>query len=286
MFTIQAVSKIIGIPTRTIRTWEERYNAVSPQRMENGYRIYSEQDISDLQWLKEQVYKKGNSIKLAAEMLCRRKHERIFVGQDELILNLTHTLLELDSNKSNQLLDLYFSQFDYEYVFHYIITPALVSIGDKWEKGEISESEEHFASNLIIHRFYLFFRVFHVNPSLPKVLCFCPEGELHHIGLLLFTLFLRKHGVDTIYLGPNTPYNSGLKTIIKNKEIRWLAISVTSDTAINVFALVQEISRDFPAIKLVLGGQGFINAPESIRKWLIGDSKQEWLQWFDTQIKK
>lgn len=286
MFTIQAVSKIIGVPTRTIRTWEERYNAVSPQRMENGYRIYSEQDISDLQWLKEQVYNKGNSIKLAVEMLSKRREEKAFAGQDELVSKLTDTLLKLDSNKSNQLLDLYFSQFDYEYVFHHIITPSLVSIGDKWEKGEICESEEHFASNLIIHRFYLFFRVFHVNSSLPKVLCFCPEGELHHIGLLLFSLFLRKHGVDVIYLGPNTPYNSGLKTIIKTMDIRWLAISVTSDTILNVFELIQEIEGDFPTVNLILGGQGFINAPESIRKWVIGDSKQDWLEWFNFQIKR
>ncbi|WP_134702832.1 MerR family transcriptional regulator [Ammoniphilus sp. YIM 78166] len=284
MFTIQSVSQLSGIPARTIRTWETRYQAISPQRTERGYRIYSEQDIQDLKWLRDQVQRKGTSIKLAVEMLHKRKQNSLPLRSDELVQPLVDLLLQLDSHASNRLLDLYFSQFDYEYVFHDIMAPALIRIGDQWEHGLVSESEEHFATNLLIHRFYQYFRIFDVNPSLPKILCFCPEGETHQIGLLLFALFLRKQGVDTIFLGAGTPYNGGLKQIMKKKDIEWLAISVTMSTVDPISQLIDAISTDFPAVKYILGGQGLLHAPETIQKWIIGETKLEWMEWFNSQF--
>ena len=46
-YPIRAVSKITGISLDTLRAWERRYHAVTPERDERG-RIYTEADVQRL----------------------------------------------------------------------------------------------------------------------------------------------------------------------------------------------------------------------------------------------
>jgi DNA-binding transcriptional MerR regulator len=52
-FRIGAVAKMTGIPTATLRTWERRYDAVQPSRSSSGERLYSLEDVTRLQLLRE-----------------------------------------------------------------------------------------------------------------------------------------------------------------------------------------------------------------------------------------
>ncbi|MFC9711086.1 hypothetical protein ACFTRD_23315 [Paenibacillus sp. NPDC056933] len=60
-------------------------------------------------------------------------------------------------------------------------------------------------TQLISQRIYQFFHLFPIYPHLLKVLAMCPEGEHHQVGLLLFSLFMRKNGAEVLYLEANTP---------------------------------------------------------------------------------
>ena len=55
MFNTKAVVQQTGVPAATLRAWERRYKLLSPERAENAYRLYSEQDIVLIHWLKERV---------------------------------------------------------------------------------------------------------------------------------------------------------------------------------------------------------------------------------------
>ncbi|HAZ13846.1 MAG: hypothetical protein A2X86_14375 [Bdellovibrionales bacterium GWA2_49_15] len=59
--SIQVASRLCGVGVHTLRAWEKRYGAVTPQRADNGRRLYSEDDISKLQMLNE-LCRYGNSI--------------------------------------------------------------------------------------------------------------------------------------------------------------------------------------------------------------------------------
>ena len=64
-FTIQQVADITGLSKQVIRKWEERYGIIKPKRMENGYRIYSKQDVQTL--LKTKLLsEQGHTLKQAA----------------------------------------------------------------------------------------------------------------------------------------------------------------------------------------------------------------------------
>ena len=64
-FTIQQVADITGLSKQVIRKWEERYGIIKPERMENGYRIYSKKDVQTLIKTKS-LSEQGHTLKQAA----------------------------------------------------------------------------------------------------------------------------------------------------------------------------------------------------------------------------
>jgi DNA-binding transcriptional MerR regulator len=55
VYSIGAVSKMVGVPAATLRTWEERYAAVSPERSPGGHRLYSREQVEALQFVVRHV---------------------------------------------------------------------------------------------------------------------------------------------------------------------------------------------------------------------------------------
>jgi CheY-like chemotaxis protein len=45
VYSIGAVSKLLGIPAQTLRTWQERYGVVVPERSTGGHRLYSRDQL-------------------------------------------------------------------------------------------------------------------------------------------------------------------------------------------------------------------------------------------------
>jgi DNA-binding transcriptional MerR regulator len=50
-FNIQAASLMSGVSVHQIRAWEKRYNALTPKRLGNNFRSYSQEDITRLKLL-------------------------------------------------------------------------------------------------------------------------------------------------------------------------------------------------------------------------------------------
>jgi DNA-binding transcriptional MerR regulator len=55
IYTIGAVERMVGLPTATIRNWEERYALVKPERSAGGHRLYSRAQVEQLRFLKTQA---------------------------------------------------------------------------------------------------------------------------------------------------------------------------------------------------------------------------------------
>lgn len=55
IYSIRAVSDATDIPISTLRYWESRYGLIVPQRTEGGHRLYSEDDLGRLRWLKARI---------------------------------------------------------------------------------------------------------------------------------------------------------------------------------------------------------------------------------------
>jgi DNA-binding transcriptional MerR regulator len=54
IYSIGAVSRMLGIPTATLRTWQDRYGVVVPERSPGGHRLYSRPQVEQLRFLRDQ----------------------------------------------------------------------------------------------------------------------------------------------------------------------------------------------------------------------------------------
>ena len=142
MYNIKAVSKILDMPSVTIRSWETRYHAISPERTSSGHRMYTEEDVNDLIWLKKQVQENGINISQAVELLKEQKVKstesstpRAQQDFDIQIQDLFEAVVNLDAHTCEFLFDLYFSQFHYRTVLFSIMVPLLYKRGEAFQKG-------------------------------------------------------------------------------------------------------------------------------------------------------
>ncbi|OCT15995.1 hypothetical protein A8709_10275 [Paenibacillus pectinilyticus] len=295
MYSIKKASEILEIPTVTLRAWENRYQIVTPFRSNGGHRLYSESDISTLKWLKNQLTDHNMKIGEAVCLLKQKKSKTpskevpaspIYKTSHDLIERLYINLIGLNTATSHEAIDLAFSLYHYEDVFYNVFNPVLVRLGTEWENGNISTAQEHFSSQLIMQRIIHFFRILPIQSHLPTAIAFCPEGEHHHIGLMLFSLFLRTKGLEVIYLGPNTPLGD-LATLIEEKNISVIAISISNPTYVEMTERWIEASlSEYPNLLFVLGGTGFKQCTTPISAYVQSPNQADWEAWYQSVIVK
>lgn len=55
VYSISAVTRMVGVPSATLRTWEDRYALVVPERNASGHRLFSRAQVEQLLFLKLQT---------------------------------------------------------------------------------------------------------------------------------------------------------------------------------------------------------------------------------------
>ncbi|WNR45309.1 MerR family transcriptional regulator [Paenibacillus roseipurpureus] len=290
MYSMKKASEILGIPVVTIRAWENRYQVISPSRSGGGHRLLSEEDLSRLRFLKKQIEQNGLKISEAVKLLQQSESvpppEKAATGRttDGLVNKLYMDLIHFNATQADNTIDMAFALYDFEETFQRIIVPVLYRVGAEWEAGKISVVQEHFASETIMRRLSALFRVFPVNPSMPVVVAFCPEGERHHLGLLLFSLYLRKRGADVMYLGPDTPLKD-LDSIIERQNVSFIAVSVTDRRYMDkLMAWIEAAARNHPRLQFLLGGAAFDGEEwRSVNANVRYLSPEEWKDWHNAK---
>jgi MerR HTH family regulatory protein len=83
LLTLEAVSKRTGIPAATLRTWERRYRFMRPMRSPQGYRLYTEEDVTRILQVKH-LLEQGVRVGEAAAALVEA------TGDDDTVLGAFH----------------------------------------------------------------------------------------------------------------------------------------------------------------------------------------------------
>jgi DNA-binding transcriptional MerR regulator len=80
IFSISAVARMLGIPVATIRTWEDRYGLVVPDRNPSGHRLYRRDQIEQLRFVQDRMAEglsAADAHRLLAEWLDQAPQERL-----------------------------------------------------------------------------------------------------------------------------------------------------------------------------------------------------------------
>jgi DNA-binding transcriptional MerR regulator len=55
IYSIGAVVKMLGVPAQTLRSWEDRYHQVVPERSAGGQRLYTREQVDQLRFILEEL---------------------------------------------------------------------------------------------------------------------------------------------------------------------------------------------------------------------------------------
>ena len=199
---IGEVARRTGVSTDLLRAWERRYGLLQPDRAEAGYRLYSEADVARVARMQE-LLRDG----LAAAEAARQaggEPEPAAPRRDADVRRLAEALARFDDTAAHEAFDRLLADFTGLAVLEQAVLPLLRELGERWERGEASVAEEHFASNLIRGRVLGLARGWDRGGG-PRAVLACASGERHELGLIAFGIALRAHGWRVTYLGADTP---------------------------------------------------------------------------------
>jgi DNA-binding transcriptional MerR regulator len=190
-----------------LRVWERRYGLLRPERSEGGFRLYTYADEERVRAMKRYLAR-GFSAAVAARMALEEPAAPTPEEREDAFAvaraDLGGVLEDFRDADAQMVLDRLFNTFSVEAVLRDVILPYLHDLGDRWETGDVSTAQEHFASFVLRGRLLGIARGFDVGLG-PRALLACPEGEDHDLGLLCFGIGLREHGWRITYLGASTP---------------------------------------------------------------------------------
>ena len=248
---ISALTQRTGVPSDTIRKWEQRYGVLHPERTPGGQRRYSERDVARVQWLKERLHE-GYRIGEAAALL--GDSETVARTAEELRDGIVAATAASDAAALRQLVDQSLTLTSLNKSFLEVLEPALASIGERWACGDVNVAQEHLASSTVRAALLALLSDRRAEIRGTAVLA-CAPGERHEIGLLMLAVLLRSDGWQVAYLGADTPYADAVR-LADDLAARVLCFSAASHES--AATLKEELTQAPPRDSLLVcvGGRG------------------------------
>ena len=203
---IGELSRRTGVSVELLRAWEKRYGLLEPARSGGGFRLYSDADLDRVRSMQQHL-DEGLAAAEAARRAVRQKPAAPPVAGGLLAgpkRELAQALADFDEARVHAVFDRLLASLSLDTVLAEVVIPYLHELGDAWERGDATVSQEHFASALIRGRLLGLARGWGAGAG-PRALLACPAGELHDLGLIAFGLALRSRGWRVTYLGQDTP---------------------------------------------------------------------------------
>jgi MerR family transcriptional regulator, light-induced transcriptional regulator len=254
---IGALSRRVGVSPELLRAWEQRYGLLEPSRSSGGFRLYSDVDEARVQSMQRHL-RAGLSAAEAAQLALA---ETEVGGADQRTgparlqqwaTDLKAALDRFDEPAAHEAFDRLLASFRLQTVLRDVVTPYLSELGGRWERGEASVAQEHFASNLLRGRLLGLARGW-AEPTGPGAVLACAPGELHDLPLINFGLALAARGWSITYLGPDTPIST-IKETLDDGERPLVVISAV--TPERFLVVRDELTELAAGVRLALAGAG------------------------------
>jgi DNA-binding transcriptional MerR regulator len=253
-----------GVSEHVLRAWERRYGLLRPERSPGGYRLYSAADEDRIHRMQAHLAAGLSAAEAARAALSEEQagppQELTGSAGDggvaDVAQDLADSLGRLDEPGAQAALDRLFAGFTTETVLRDTLLPYLHHLGDRWERGQASIAEEHFASNLLRGRLAGLARGWGHGHG-PRAVLACPPGEQHDLGLLMFGIVLHRCGWRVEYLGADTPVAELVRTARQaHADIIVLAAAIEN----HFDGLTGDLTRLARQVPVALAGAGATQA--------------------------
>ncbi|RDW16889.1 MerR family transcriptional regulator [Oceanobacillus chungangensis] len=273
LFAIQQVADMTGLSKQVIRKWEERYGVIQPKRLENGYRVYRQEDVKTLLKMKL-LSEQGHSLKQAALLVkevgenpevptLKGKGESLHYEQwNEYVLLLLEKGRHCDEVEINFILKQAYHHVGLDQFLTNIVVPFLKEVGRKWETHEWDEYQES-VSSLVVRDFLVQIRRnYQYRESAPFALGACLPYEHHEVPLHLILLRFMLKGWKTQLIGAS-PAPGAIESLISRLKPNVVLLSATTtipfETDPQLLQKLDQFAEKQNDIAFYLGGQGSVN---------------------------
>lgn len=285
-FPVQAAARMTGLTPDTLRAWERRYGAVVPRRVGRG-RLYSREDITRLHLLRSAV-QRGHAIGTIAELpndaVARLLDEpvpfaapagadhdrpavpaagvappaapgaRAAAPMNDLTSALLAAMHAFDVPAVEREFGRLAAALTPRDLVLQVVLPALRTVGEAWQRGEVRPAQEHMLSGIFRHVLGGLLRA--LTPSNPsrRALFATPPGELHELGILSAALLAASAGVGVIYLGADLPLDEIVEAAMRT-DVGVVVLGLTALPRAEARTQIEALRRALPRdIALWAGG--------------------------------
>lgn len=324
MYNIGAVAHITNITEATLRVWERRYDFPQATRTSGGHRLYSQQDIGRLQWVKARM-DAGMQVSHAIRALHQAEADGTFDPTIQTIIEssvlksppltevnslgrvyrrLMDAYLRHDLEEATALITIAQNLYSLEELMLKVIGPALHEIGAAWERGELDVATEHLSTHHLRSFLVTWMRVGPPTYAVKPLLLACAPGELHEGSLLMLGVLLRRLRWPVLYLGQTTPYTELAFFVEEMQPSILVFVAMLQESAIALLGL----SRWLPQANenkanenkanenggqggplICYGGRAFVEHPElraEMHALYLGDTIEEGVDLLDRKLRE
>ncbi len=248
---IGELSRRSGVSPELLRAWERRYGLLQPTRSTGGLRLYSPDDLARVEAMQRHL-SDGLAAAEAAELAARTAQRDDAAAPSAAKDELAMALQNFDEGAAHALFDSLLARVSIDTLLRDVVVPYLHELGERWERGEASIAQEHFASTLLRGRLLGLARGWSQGIG-PAAVLACAPGEQHDLGLLAFGIALRARGWRIVYLGTDTPIASVSDAVRACKADIAVVSAVNPRSFRRSAEELEELSR---LTRLCLGGAG------------------------------
>jgi methanogenic corrinoid protein MtbC1 len=285
-----------GLSADILRAWERRYHLPEPERTPGGQRIYSQRDISILQWLtakQSEGLSISNSVGLWNELVNNgvdplaeahsfesdqptiKLHGEMGISSGSLRGQWKQACLEFKENLADQVINKAFAISSPETVCTEILLKGLSELGEGWYRGEVTVQQEHFASGIALRRLGSLISSTPPSNRNETILICCSPGERHSLPTTYLTFLLRRRGYKVIELGADVPQSHLQETV---KKIHPQLVILSAQQLVNAVQLKRSAQALINTVPVGYGGRIFTTSPSlntSIPATYLGDTLEE-----------
>ncbi|WP_342526492.1 MerR family transcriptional regulator [Chryseomicrobium sp. FSL W7-1435] len=267
-YNIQQVSDVTGLSKQVIRKWEERYQLIQPERMDNGYRLYQDQDIATLLRVKR-LSDEGYTIKQAALLIDKEKEVEQAGNQvtpvpvveewNDYVFKLLEYGANCEELELNRTLHQAHQDLGLDLFLSSVVLPYLREVGNRWEKRQWDEYQESVSSMVVRDFLVQIRRNYPYREDAPLVLGACIPGELHEVPLHILLLQFMVRGWKSFMIG-SSPAPGSIEALVDRLKPKFVLLSASTSVPLKqhpeMLEKLNEFAKGYPKTKFFAGGKG------------------------------
>ena len=209
VYSINDIEALTGVKAHTIRIWEKRYNLINPKRTETNIRYYEDEDLKKLLNI-ALLNRNGFKISVIAKMTPEEMMDKVAtltevdIDYDDQIDTLTLSMIELDENKFNRIIDKHIQEKGFENTLFEIVFPLLDKVSGMWMSGSFKRVHEYFLSFMIRRKIVAAIENIKdedCKSNGKRVLIFLLNESIFGLSFILAHFLLRKRGFKVTNIG-------------------------------------------------------------------------------------